>query len=308
MTMERMAMAILLLLCVLLQACSLSDGRDECCLADTVLFRYTYRGSDRFKEYISTMRYFLFSGGGVLLGETEGKKSAPWSVDISALAPGDYRIVAVGNLRGCGSIASGTGTLRDFRLSLDRTEGDTEYLAGCDRLYWGECVFTVKDGEANYFTAEMSNIHCVLRVTVQWDMKPDYADGYAFQLDGVARGCSLSAEGSYAIGQHRFPTAGPYDAVMRQSEIIDGRELSASLITLRWTASDIPTLTLINSGRPITKKIDLGWVFRSWRWNPLRDDAQDYGIRLRIRSDNTIEIYQGSDMSVSDWIDGGYIG
>lgn len=302
------AMTMTLLLCLLLQACSMTDERDVCCGANTVRFRYWYRNRDRFREYISMTRYFLFSGDGTFLREMKEMPQKTGSVDISALAPGGYTLVAVGNLRECGTLDLDSRNLEGFRLLLDREEGYGDLVAPCDRLYWGERAFTVKEGETNSFIGEMSNIHCVLRVTVQWEMEPDHAEGYSLQLGGVPREVSMNAVDSYVIDVHRFPATGPYAYNLRQPEILNGREIASTLVTLRWTAAEMPVLTLLNCDRPVTKEIDLGWVFRAWRWNPQRDDVQDYGIRLRIRRDRTIEIYQGSDMSVSDWIDGGYLG
>lgn len=298
--------SLLLLLSV---SCSLDDGRDLCCEVNTVRFRYLYKGADRFTEYIAGTRYYLFDGGGRYVREMEPLPGSPSRVDISALAAGSYRLVCVGNLEDYGTPEGHTdGGLEAFRLRVDDLFDESGAFANGDRLYWGECPFTVVPGAANDFTGEMSNVHCVLRVRVEWEQRPEHVDGYRFRLEGVGTGMELHGGRARVIEAHAFPPVEECTGSVLEDVPVRRRALEASLYTLRWGEDDIPRFRLYHGGEPASREVDLGKVFRQWDCHPERATVQEYAIRLLIRADGSIEVYRGLEVGVGDWEDGGTIG
>ena len=300
---------LFLLLLLLPVSCSLDDSRDLCCGGGTVRFRYQHRGADRFAEYIDSTRYFLFDGSGRFIGGMAPVEHCPAMVDISGLEAGRYTLVCVGNLDDYGTPAGHTGVgLEAFRLGVDDWFDGAGTFANGDRLYWGECHFTVVPGAANSFTGEMSNVHCMLRVRVEWERLPEHKDGYRYRLDGIGRGMELHGGHASVAGAHAFPRVEDCTGSMLEDVPLRRRALEASLYTLRWGKEDIPRFRLCHGMDAVTKEIDLGKIFRQWGWYPERAPVQDYRIRLLIRADGTIEVSQGLEAGVGDWEDGGTIG
>lgn len=298
------------LLCLLLGSCSLEDDRDLCCEVNRVRFRYLYRDTDRFAEYIGTVRYFLFDGEGCYLREMKPEEGTPESVSIATLPPGSYRLVAVGNLDDWGSLKGfAEEGLEAFHLVIDGYHPSVpDAFANGDRLYWGECPFTTVAGASNDFLGEMSNVHCVLRVRVEWSGLPEFADGYRFRLEGVGTGMELCGSRSDTIGVHCFPPVATYRGCLVEDVPLRRLSLDASLVTLRWTDGEIPRFRLYHGDTPVTKEVELGPVFQTWGWYPARAPVQEYAIRILIRPDGSIQVNQGIDGSVSDWEEGGTIG
>lgn len=299
----------ILMFCLLVFcSCSLEDERDTCCWNNTVCFRYEYEGTDRFREYITETRWFLFGRDGSFAGEMSRMACCPQRVDISRLPAGEYTLVCVGNLQDYGTLEGyAEAGLEAFRLKVDDW-WDGESFANGDRLYWGECRFAIVPGATNRFRGEMSNVHCVLRVRVEWELVPAFADGYRFSLEGVGTGMSCSGSRADSIGVHRFPPVTSFAGSMVEEVALRRLALETSLVTLRWKKGHLPTLRLWHEQAPAMKAIDLEDIFRRWRWNPDRAAVQQYSIRLLIRSDESVVIYPGINAGVNDWVDGGTFG
>lgn len=299
-----------LLFCLMFVTCSLDDMRDECCDTNQIRFRYLYRGMDRFTDYIFDVHYYLFNSAGAYLGEMSPLEDNMARVDISKLTAGSYTIVAVGNLYDYGTLQGYADKgLEAFRFSVDDyySTSPAAFRSG-DRIYRGECDFTVEQGEANSFLGEMSNEHCVLRVKVEWKLVPSFSSGYRFDLDGVGTAMEMNENNAYSIDVHRFPPVESYEGRMIEEVPLRRFALTASMVTLRWTDNDMPTFRLYHNDTPVTKPIDLRTIFRQWGWYPSRTAVQEYEIRMMIRPDGSIEINQGFDVGVNDWIDGGTFG
>lgn len=298
-----------LLLCLMATSCSLDDDRDLCCEVNTVRFRYLYKSADRFTEYIGSTRYFLFDGEGRYMEEMAPMECCPARVDISGLEAGSYRLVCVGNLEDYGTPEGYTDEgLKAFRLRVDDYFDESGAFANGDRLYWGECPFTVVPGTANNFTGEMSNVHCMLRVRVEWERLPERENGYRYRLEGIGRGMELHGGHASVIDVHAFPKVEDCTGSVLEEVPLRRRALEASLYTLRWGKDDIPRFRLYHDGDAVTKEIDLGDIFRRWGWYPERAPVQEYRIRLLIRTDGSIEVNQGLEADVGDWEDGGTLG
>ncbi len=299
-----------LLLLQLLAACDMDDRRDECCESNQVRFRYLYRGSDRFTDYISTVRYFLFDAGGTFLREMYATECSPATVSICSLEAGSYTLVAVGNLGDYGSLGGYVEEgLEAFRLSVDKHfPQHPSAFANGDNLYRGECSFTVAVGATNSFIGEMSNVHCILRLKVEWELVPRFSEGYRYCLKGIGTGMEMNGTHAYSIDVHSFPPATGYDGQVMEEVPLRRFALNASLVTLRWTDDEIPCFILYHDDTPVTKEIDLKSVFRQWGWYPSQTPVQIYEIRMLIHSNGSIEINQGLEVGVNDWIDGGTFG
>ncbi len=309
---RRLRCFLTLLSCLVLASCSLADWRDECCDLNMVRFRYLYRGRDRFSEYITSVRYFLFSGNGDFLGELPHLKDYPMRVSIETLEAGGYTLIAIGNLEDYGTLTGyAEQGLEEFRLKVDDLYPSSEegrvFRSG-DRLYRGECAFTIVPGDSNSFLGEMSNVHCVLRVKVEWKLIPPFSDGYSFRLDGIGTGMEMFGDNAYGIDVHSFPPVESYTGSLLEDVRLRRFTLTATLVTLRWTDRDMPRLYLCHDGVQASKTVDLGYVFRQWGWYPSQSPVQEYEIRLLIRPDGSIEVNQGFEAAINDWIDGGTFG
>ncbi len=310
---RRLRCFLSLLPCLVLASCSLADWRDECCELNMVRFRYLYRGRDRFSEYVSSVRYFLFDGSGNFLRETPHIRGCPSRVSIASLEKGGYTLVAIGNLEDYGSLTGyAQQGLEAFRLKVDdlypSSEVGENVFCNGDRLYRGECAFTIVPGCSNSFLGEMSNVHCVLRVKVDWKLVPPFTEGYSFRLDGIGTGMEMFGDNAYSIDVHSFPPVESYGGSLVEDVQMHRFTLTATLVTLRWTDKDMPRLYFCHDGVQASKTVDLGYVFRQWGWYPSRTPVQEYEIRLLIRPDGSIEVNQGFEAAVNDWRDGGTFG
>lgn len=298
-----------LLLLLLFVSCSLEDGRDACCWANTVRFRYEHEGRDRFTEYIRDTRWFLFDGEGRFMEETGHMPDCPQRADISSLPAGVYTLVCLGNLEDYGSPEGHAGDgLDSFRLRVDDLAPDGRSFRGGDRLYWGECRFRVVPGNSNRFTGEMSNVHCVLHVRAEWELVPEFPGGYRFTLDGIGTGMELCGSRADSIGVHRFPPVTGFTGVTSEEVPLRRFALEGDLVTLRWDGAHIPRLRLWHGEDPVTREIDLADIFRRWGWHPERTPVQEYALRLLIRPDGSVVVSQGIGVDVTDWEDGGTVG
>lgn len=316
--------AVLLLLSVMLLApgltsCDLDDSRDACCRENMLHFRYFYLGSDCFGRYISTVRYFLFDCNGAFLREMPPVPTSSQDVDISSLTPGDYTVVAVGNLFSYATLtdfdhARADGSLTDlarFRLKVTRySDAYPSMFAGGDPLYWGEKSFTVAPQGKNFFIGELSNVHCCFTVKVVWDLTPPYPDGNGFSYHLSDVGCEFDAGGAGAdhIGIHSFPVVAYAGCSSATEASFASNALIASTYTLRWSREHIPVFSLWRYGERVTKDVDIAMLFRKWNVKPWLDEVQNYSITIRITAGGSIVVSYGADASVKDWQDGGSLG
>lgn len=291
-----------------LASCSLDDERDACCWTNTVFFRYEYFGADCFREYISDTRWFLFGNDGSFIDEMDNMPCCRQRVDISGLSAGNYTLVCVGNLDDYGMLYGYADEgLEEFRLKVDDWADEKSFADG-DLLYWGECRFSVVSGSSNRFIGEMSNVHCVLRVRVEWELIPEFSDGYRFSLEGVGAGMEFCGSRADSIGVHLFPPITSFEGRMVKEVELRRFALETDLVTLRWKKGNIPTLCLWHEDTLAMKKINLEDIFRRWHWSPDRASVQEYSIRLLIRSDGSVLVNQGIEAGVKDWESGGTIG
>lgn len=299
-------------ICLLLHSCSLDDDRDQCCQAGTVRFRYLLVGVDRFADYVKNVRYLLFDGEGRYLHDMPPTdESLPNRVRVDALDAGRYTLVGVGNLDDYASLEGyAEEGLEAFRLRVDQysPHGDGTFANG-DRLYWGECRFMIVPGAFNGFLGEMANVHCVLRLRVEWERVPEFSEGYRFRLEGVGRGMEMHGGHAAHIEEQAFPPVdvGGGDS-MTEDVPLRRLALQADLVTLRWTDGTIPTFCLLHGQDAVTKEVDLRVAFRQWGWSPSRTPLQEYEMRLLIRADGSIEASSGLRAGVGDWEEGGNIG
>lgn len=308
---RRSIIAVLTLLSgILPSSCSLDDGRDACCNTNRVRFRYMTLGNDRFADKISSVRYLLFDGTGGFIDDIAPLEGSPNIIDIKTLRPGTYTIIAVGNLNDYATLDNyAEKGLQNFHLTVAKYHELVDgAFANGDRLYWGECNFTVTRGATNSFIGEMSNIHCVLHVKVEWDYIPEHQDGYHLHLEGIGTRMEMHSGNADAIDDKRFPLIKEFVGRMAEEATFRQHKLDATMVTLRWNADNIPSLKLYHNEDSVTKSIRLGYLFKTWNWNPAKATEQEYDLLIRLRTDGQMEIQQGFDTGVKDWEDGGTLG
>lgn len=301
-----------LIFCFLLASCNVSDERDLCCDTEdsVVRFRYWYKNEDRFTEYIKTERYFLFDSEGRYLQEMNHLDCCPKRVSIEQLAAGTYTMVCVGNLVDYGTLEGYEEKgLEGFHLKINQyyDEQQTAFVSG-DRIYWGECHFTKVGGIRQEFVGEMSNEHCVLRLRVEWERLPEFADGYYYHLDGIGTGMELYDTNASKIGVHSFPPVMDYGGRLIEEVPLRQMVLESTLTMLRWGANALPRFQLYHYDTPVSKVVDFEEVFREWKWYPENAEVQEYEIRLLILKSGNIKVYKRIEAQVGDWEDGGTFG
>ena len=296
-------------LCVLLAGCDLDDDRDLCCYRGGMTYRLTYDGHDYFPEKVEHLRCFLFSGeDGRFLRELPTVPGHPERVDLSGLEAGDYGMIAVGNLDDYGEVEGLAESVRSLRFEACEHFGQTSALAEGDQLYWGAKRFRMEAGCANEFVTELSNIHCHLKVMVEWEGLPPGGGSYYLQLSGVHEGYDLYPGDAYVLGPRLFPSCdGGLCSSVEESSLLD-LSLHAEFITLRYTDAEIPSLRVWYGGRALTDLIDLGRVFRLWGWYPDATPVQEYELRVLIGRDGSVRLSPSLDVGVNDWVDGGSFG
>lgn len=299
----------MLFLCLFL-SCTLEDERDECCDSNTMRYRFLYRNTDCFLERVKRMEYHLFGSDGSYMGEMKARDGDISRVSLEGLAPGCYTLVGIGNLTDYGRLSSlAERGLESFQLLVSHYfEGSNTVFSNGEPLYWGLSEFTVERGGSNSFVTDMSHVHCCLHLRVEWELLPAYPDGYRFGLRGVGTGMDMHASNASVIGGLPFPRVHGYAGSMLTEVPLRQFALETRLYTLRLCNASIPVFRLYHGEEAVTKDIDLARVFTEWGWNPDNVPVQEYQLRMLIRPDGHVEVKQGFEAGVSDWIDGGIIG
>lgn len=305
-----MRLLLTVLACVLLAGCDLGDDRDLCCYRGGMTYRLTYDGYDYFPEKVEHLRCFLFSGDdGRFLRELPTVPGRPERVDLSGLEEGDYGLIAVGNLDDYGEVEGLEESVRSLRFGACDFFRGTRALAGSgDELYWGAKRFRMEAGCENEFVTELSNVHCHLKVMVEWEGLPPGSGSYYLQLSGVHEGYDLFPGDAWKLGERLFPAyAGGLRSSVEESSLLS-LSLYTEFVTLRYTDEDIPSIRLWYGGRAQTDLIDLKRVFRLWGWYPDSTPVQEYELRMLIGRDGSVKLSPSLDVGVNDWVDGGSFG
>lgn len=305
-----MRLLLTVLACVLLAGCDLGDDRDLCCYRGGMTYRLTYDGYDYFPEKVEHLRCFLFSGDdGRFLRELPTVPGRPERVDLSGLEEGEYGLIAVGNLEDYGEVEGFEESVRSLRFgACDFFRGTRALAGGGDELYWGAKRFRMEAGCANEFVTELSNIHCHLKVMVEWEGLPPGSGSYYLQLSGVHEGYDLFPGDAWKLGERLFPAyAGGLRSSVEESSLLS-LSLYTEFVTLRYTDEDIPSIRLWYGGRAQTDLIDLKRVFRLWGWYPGSTPVQEYELRMLIGRDGSVKLSPSLDVGVNDWVDGGSFG
>ena len=308
----------LILLALATAACSVDDDRDLCC-ARTNVMRYSYRptGREEFHGHIRSLRHLLYDGHGRFMRELDpGPELQEQSLD---LPEGSYTILTLGNLLSSHSLLHAD---QPIISSLELHPADArvarEALGNADELFWGVRHFDIDTNgmitdtgpdrrwdDYTLPTTEMNNIHCHLRVVVEWNNIPDYYGDYAMELTGVPTayrldpGSAGKADGFIVPPHHT-------EGIHRMCVPLEADMLDGELVTLRYTDKVIPTLRLYHEDEQIGPTIDLKKAFREWGWYPSRVHVQEYAVRVRLFGDGSAEVSPLIEGSIVDWINGGY--
>jgi len=319
----------LIVLSMALTACNIDDDRDICCDDITIVFRYSKGGEDLFSQHIHAISHYIFNEEQVLTEVIEEPRNLQ-QIKPSHLASGKYTIVSIGNMTRKTRLADlhvGTTTLRQMELYMNTLNSE-----GCmengDRLYFGSREFErIKDRETRYIS-DMSNIHCLLGVTVKWedDAAPYKQGDYRMGLREVPAKNLLNVtndnrvivanpleeqgwESTRTKVVHAFPPAVATDLTSHclTAPIDAHRKVRGQFITLRYTDDLIPHFRLYRENEAVMKEIDLSRLFTAWNWAVSSNIEQVYDIEIEIKKDGTVVVTQGLQAGVLDWEDGGTI-
>lgn len=312
----------ILLLAGLLAGCgtTLEDSRDLCCSRGTIHYRYVRYLSDEYDTFVHGMRHFLFDAAGVYLGEVFADDQAPQDLELRGLASGRYTIVTIGNMgtdtTGANTLlsklVSGQSLLSDFRLSLYDSPGPRK---NTEELFWNSISVDLTDGRRRSYIADLANIHCHLQYRVVWQDAPEFAGTYRVELSGVSEGYKLDPRLSdldlivnteHDI-HHTFPLHVDEQTGHRGEVELFQHKLEGEFISLRYRNDRLPRLRIFHGDQPITKPLDLGYVFGQWGWRPDTRAEQIYKIELRINRDGSVTIRPWSEATVADWQPGGTV-
>lgn len=316
------AMVFLAILPIILSGCQLEDDRDLCCPGPLTM-HYVYRpeGADVFSDNILSLRHFLFDDGGVYISELPpGEKLNRQPLELPA---GKYTMITIGNMTDITSHRHGSeGLLNQFSLfHTSRNKKRESAYANTDELFWGVKHFAVdaegrglevsKDGggaASNRLTTQMVNIHCHLKVTVEWANRPPYVGNYDMELAGVDTRYSLDPATTSLTADGLDVPSGDGAETYCLNVPLRQLELRAEFVTLRYTDTQIPTLRIKFDGASVIPDIDLGKAFRAWGWRPSATHVQDYEILLRVINENRVDLMPMVEGSVADWVNGGNFG
>ena len=300
----------MLLLSSMLQSCSLEDWRDDCCYSYTMQYRFIYPSEDVFSERVHSMEYYLFTSEGEYLYPLQAYDGDISRADLRGLFPGSYTLVGIGNHSGYGTLSSvAEEGLEGFSLRVSRYSDTLAGLFGNgDPLYYGIRSFVIEEGGSNSYITDMSHIHCSLHVRVEWEGLPLHREGYRFRLDGVGTGVDMHIQNADYIDDLPYPMVHEYSGSMIEDVPLRKLSLESRLYTLRYRDTAIPVFTLYNGSNAVTKGLDLRRVFEAFGWRPDSTPVQEYRITVLIKGNGDIEVRQGFDAGVGDWIDGGTLG
>ena len=307
---------------VIATSCKLEDERDLCC-PEPLTMHYVYRpdGTDVFRDNILSLRHFLFDNEGAFIGELPtGETLNRQPLELNT---GTYTMITIGNMTDISAYQHGSESqLEQFSLShtARNRKRESDY-ANTDELFWGVKHFAVdadgrgldlsKNGTglaSNRLTTEMVNIHCHLKVTVEWVGRPPYIGSYEMELAGVHTQYSLDPGNTSLTADGLNVPAGDMAETYSLNVPLRQLELRAEFVTLRYTDTQIPTLRIKFDGLPVIPDIDLGKAFRTWGWRPSATHVQDYEILLKVINENRVDLLPMVEGSVADWVNGGNFG
>lgn len=307
---------------VIMSGCTLDDDRDLCCPEPlTMQYIFSPHGTDVFHDNIFLLRHFLFDADGQFITELQqGEEMQHQRLDLDA---GIYTMVAIGNMSDVTTHEHGEEKLLEQFLlrhtSLNAKNKMT--YANSDELFWGVKRFAIdsdgmgtemSDSRIGYTTnrlvTEMSNIHCHLNVTVEWVNRPPYIGNYEMELSGVHTQYSLDPNNTTLTADGFVVPAGKNPQTHRLDVPLRQLELRAEFVTLRYTDTTIPTLSIRFGGESVIPDIDLGKAFRTWGWRPSATHVQEYNILVRVINENRVDLLPLVEGSVADWVNGGSFG
>ena len=307
---------VLALLPTILTGCQLEDDRDMCCVpANLMCYSYRPTGTEEFHGHISSLRHYLYDDGGYFIREVD--PGVNLTRQYLELPSGNYTMLTIGNLADTHTIMHADDYhIGGLTLAPSTHAGAT--LGNASELFWGLRHFDVAPSgvitdtgpdrcwaDYIYPTTEMNNIHCHLRVRVEWNNLPEKRGIYEMELSGVPSAYHLDPGSAMRVGGFTIP---PHidTGVHRLPVLLDGYELDGRFVTLRYTDNVIPSLRLFFDQVQIGPTIDLKKAFSEWGWHPSRVHVQDYAIKVKLYDSGRAEVSPYIEGSVNDWINGGY--
>jgi hypothetical protein len=326
---------------------SVSCGIDKEELCPGVRLEYRYNrentsGVSVLPQHVQTVDEYIFGSDSVLVSVNKlpGASYAGPFVSELDLPPGQYIVVAWGN-RGSQSFIEptpvpGVTTLRELELLFDMP-GEQALKAGSDvrqdseRLYYGYRTFSVTDQGVSRVAMDMTHSHCVLHVTVAWEIageRPAKSSEFGMKVGQVPSSCSFIPGYSDRDGLvqpyvpsvedypehsnkvlHYIPAMHIGDRLVTQSAsmYMDVAGLLRGQVTsYRYGSQSHPLLGIyINGSLLAGKLLDLNTFFSAMQTDPGRTLKQEYSILLIV---NGGKITASLMLDVPGWEEGGLLG
>lgn len=306
--------SILGLCCLSLTACDVEDERDLCCERVVMEYRYLEEGQEQFRENIHTLRHFLFDAHERFLREIPPGDNLQLQ-SLNGLEAGSYTMVTVGNAANATQLQTPSkGSTQDsFMLHVRDVNG-----GNADPLYYGIKRFTLSAANIRNeqrFITYMANVHCKLRVTVKWQNLPPVLTKepcYRIRLENGAANYELNGEKGYILGEKQFPYSPLWDREHRMDCALDGLQLKADFVSLRYTNNQLPILHILcregNEYIAQTPPMELKKAFTAWGYRPSDIERQEYKIVVTIYIDGHTGVKIEAEAGVADWVNGGNFG
>ncbi|WP_329903460.1 FimB/Mfa2 family fimbrial subunit [Porphyromonas pogonae] len=321
-----------------LGGCSTDDDRDVCCEGVDISIRYVRRVAegDRYRIHIHHSEHFIFDSHGILFSHTiVTRQPQELHFKPTVLPYGKYTLLVVGNrsTRTAFPFTVGKTRLSEMLMSINtREQGSADaYYTNGDALYWGIQDFEMTRNRTAHYICDMSNIHCLMRITVKWKRQlPSQPGLYTLQLREVPRAYRMSLHPrvpkivmntfsdpkeplfTSTVTQvvHSFPLIlGDNPVTHRLHVPISSAMLDAQFMTLRYDDNSIPLFRVLKDGVPLMKEINLKRFFEEMKWVPSRIPEQIFHLIIEIDPvTGSVTVTASGNLSVLDWQDGGTIG
>lgn len=315
----------------ILAGCALEDDRDECCQELIINFRYTLGGEDFFPRRISKIHHWIFDKNDILISEFEADKSNMQRIALE-LPAGDYSILSIGNINNTEKLDSQTGVsnLKTIMLMLSTLDLPDD-KDNCSRLYYGYRTFKSIENERLVYYSDMSNIHCVMDVTVRWKGNaPVTENPYTVRLSNIAgRYSSMLPVTKVVVNEkaskmmpynndiectlnrvvHSFPFSCREVKVCHKQEVnMYNNQLRTQFVSLRYRDDQIPFISITNGAEELLSPKDLTETFRRNGWTLDNNIEQKFSIVIEIDPGGKTVTIMPAEVDSNDWTDGGTIG
>lgn len=298
---------------LLLVSCTFQDEPAVCPF--NVRLEYWYAGyayENRLPVRVDNLREYLYDGSGNLV-QTKELRGDSLTGYQATLPPGDYTLVAWGNLENKASgslILSENNKIQNTTLCCSPYNLVNNCHANTERLYYGSASFTVPPSGVVNQRVYVSHAHANLKITVYWRIpRPDLKGTLRMHLRTVPSeygfwvGHDIPA--SNGAGPHLIPYINDVLADHETRAAVDyNDDVIGEFVTHRFTGDTHPLWSLSCNGTQIVKELDLQRYFKKSSIDLDHNVEQEFHLLVIIEENQTIV----TEISGTDWDEGGVLG